>query len=81
MYKLLKLINTVGVDAINHFLHKVLFLHSLKVFESSESKGTLELIILESGHMLVSQAQELLVSSRRDALRSQCKEKQATCSL
>ncbi|XP_027015170.1 meiotic recombination protein REC114 [Tachysurus fulvidraco] len=33
---------------------------SWKVFESSESKGTLELTILESGHLLVSQAQELL---------------------
>ncbi|GAA6078554.1 meiotic recombination protein REC114, partial [Tachysurus ichikawai] len=30
------------------------------VFESSESKGTLELTVLESGHLLVSQAQELL---------------------
>ncbi|XP_060734724.1 meiotic recombination protein REC114 isoform X2 [Tachysurus vachellii] len=33
---------------------------SWKVFESNESKGTLELTILESGHLLVSQAQELL---------------------
>ncbi|KAI5624038.1 meiotic recombination protein REC114 [Silurus asotus] len=30
------------------------------VFESSESKGLLELTILESGHLLISQAQELL---------------------
>ncbi|KAK3548993.1 hypothetical protein QTP70_025079 [Hemibagrus guttatus] len=34
---------------------------SWKVFESSESKGTLELTILESGHLLISQAQELLM--------------------
>ncbi|KAF7699327.1 meiotic recombination protein REC114 [Silurus meridionalis] len=33
---------------------------SWKVFESSESKGTLELKILESGHLLIAQAQELL---------------------
>uniref|UniRef100_A0A4W4GCN1 REC114 meiotic recombination protein n=1 Tax=Electrophorus electricus TaxID=8005 RepID=A0A4W4GCN1_ELEEL len=32
---------------------------SWKVFESSESTGKLELMILESGHLLVSQAQEL----------------------
>ncbi|KAK1784656.1 hypothetical protein P4O66_003338 [Electrophorus voltai] len=31
-----------------------------EVFESSESTGKLELMILESGHLLVSQAQELL---------------------
>ncbi|XP_076845571.1 meiotic recombination protein REC114 [Brachyhypopomus gauderio] len=31
-----------------------------KVLESSESAGKLELVILESGHLLVSQAQELL---------------------
>ncbi|XP_072551840.1 meiotic recombination protein REC114 [Salminus brasiliensis] len=33
---------------------------SWKVFESSKTTGMLELIILESGHLLVSQAQELL---------------------
>ncbi|XP_053478582.1 meiotic recombination protein REC114 isoform X4 [Ictalurus furcatus] len=34
--------------------------HNNEVYESSESKGTLELTILESGHLLISQAQELL---------------------
>ncbi|XP_062861236.1 meiotic recombination protein REC114 isoform X2 [Trichomycterus rosablanca] len=33
---------------------------SWKVFESSESKGSLELRILESGHLIITQAQELL---------------------
>ncbi|KAI4901530.1 hypothetical protein NFI96_009957 [Prochilodus magdalenae] len=33
---------------------------SWKVFESSETTGKLELTILDSGHLLVSQAQELL---------------------
>ncbi|XP_053356478.1 meiotic recombination protein REC114 [Clarias gariepinus] len=33
---------------------------SWKVFESSESKGTLEMTVLESGHLLISQGQELL---------------------
>ncbi|XP_066541325.1 meiotic recombination protein REC114 [Hoplias malabaricus] len=34
--------------------------YSWKVFESSESTGQLELVILESGHLLISQAEELL---------------------
>lgn len=38
------------------------FFFALKVFESSESKGTLEMMVLESGHLLISQGQELLVS-------------------